>query len=319
MPVTACAYNYNPIFASYLNGCAFGCTSVKDGDADYHTTYSYDFAARHQNPAYPHFTTPDQMAETYTPFSLYAYCCGDPINFVDPTGMFSFENISKFSNYKVVVLIPQNYTKSDEINSSQGIGKTYSMAQKTGLPIIMYDNIADLANAFKELEAMDSWADIFVITSHGSSGSFSIGSDDVTRTTDLSALKDGLQGRQLFVNACNSAQGVAGSLLLSSISRQIECNSFGSCHTIKGGVKFDGAEGQFNTYGRNDFKVATPNGVVSHIKNFRLDINAGITYESINTRPAYMPLISNETKSVISNAKISCPVNVVIPNLGITR
>ena len=39
MPVTACVYNHNPIFASYLNRCAFGCTSAKDGDADYSTTY----------------------------------------------------------------------------------------------------------------------------------------------------------------------------------------------------------------------------------------------------------------------------------------
>lgn len=45
MPVTTCANNYNPIFESYLNGCALGCTSAQDGDADYHTTYSYDFAA----------------------------------------------------------------------------------------------------------------------------------------------------------------------------------------------------------------------------------------------------------------------------------
>ena len=39
MPVTACAYNHNPIFASYLNGCALGCTSAQDGNADYSTTY----------------------------------------------------------------------------------------------------------------------------------------------------------------------------------------------------------------------------------------------------------------------------------------
>ena len=45
MPVTACAYNHNPIFESDLSGRAFGGTSAQDGDADYHTTYSYDFAA----------------------------------------------------------------------------------------------------------------------------------------------------------------------------------------------------------------------------------------------------------------------------------
>lgn len=42
MPVTTCANNYNPIFESDLSGRAFGCTSAKDGDADYSTTYSYD-------------------------------------------------------------------------------------------------------------------------------------------------------------------------------------------------------------------------------------------------------------------------------------
>ena len=45
MPVTTCANNYNPIFESDLSGCTLGCTSAKDGDADYPTTYSYDFAA----------------------------------------------------------------------------------------------------------------------------------------------------------------------------------------------------------------------------------------------------------------------------------
>ena len=39
MPVTACAYNHNPIFESDLSGRALGCTSAQDGDADYSTTY----------------------------------------------------------------------------------------------------------------------------------------------------------------------------------------------------------------------------------------------------------------------------------------
>ena len=47
----------------------------------------YDFAARFQNPAFPAFTTPDPLAESYYPTSPYAYCSGDPVNLVDPSGM----------------------------------------------------------------------------------------------------------------------------------------------------------------------------------------------------------------------------------------
>ena len=47
----------------------------------------YDFAARHQNPAYPHFTTPDPLAEKFKHLSPHLFCAGDPINLIDPTGM----------------------------------------------------------------------------------------------------------------------------------------------------------------------------------------------------------------------------------------
>ena len=52
-----------------------------------HGYNSYDFAARHQNPAYPHFTTPDPLAEKFKHLSLHLFCAGDPINLIDPTGM----------------------------------------------------------------------------------------------------------------------------------------------------------------------------------------------------------------------------------------
>ena len=47
----------------------------------------YDFVARLHNPAFPHFTTPDPLLEKYYSISPFAYCAGDPINLIDPTGM----------------------------------------------------------------------------------------------------------------------------------------------------------------------------------------------------------------------------------------
>lgn len=48
----------------------------------------HDFTARWQNPALGRFTTPDPLSEKYCHISLYSFCAGDPINYIDPTGMF---------------------------------------------------------------------------------------------------------------------------------------------------------------------------------------------------------------------------------------
>ena len=47
----------------------------------------HDFEARQQDPLVGRFTSIDPMAEKYYWLSPYAYCAGDPINLVDPTGM----------------------------------------------------------------------------------------------------------------------------------------------------------------------------------------------------------------------------------------
>ena len=40
----------------------------------------------------PGFTTPDPLAETHTRESPYAYCGGDPVNRMDPTGLEWYTN-----------------------------------------------------------------------------------------------------------------------------------------------------------------------------------------------------------------------------------
>jgi RHS repeat-associated protein len=48
-----------------------------------------DFSARmYANFEIPIFTTPDPLMEKYYYISPYVYCAGNPINYVDPTGMF---------------------------------------------------------------------------------------------------------------------------------------------------------------------------------------------------------------------------------------
>ena len=78
----------------------------------------YDFAARWHNPAFPAFTTPDPLAESYYPTSPYAYCSGDPVNLVDPTGMGTFWHNGKvigsdgIDNDKIYVIRDANTLES---------------------------------------------------------------------------------------------------------------------------------------------------------------------------------------------------------------
>ena len=50
------------------------------------TTSTYDFEARQFSPSFHRFTTMDPLAEKYYSISPYAYCAGNPVNLVDPSG-----------------------------------------------------------------------------------------------------------------------------------------------------------------------------------------------------------------------------------------
>ena len=66
---------------------------------------SYDFTARWQYPMGGAFSSPDAKASDYKWLSPYAFCGGDPINYVDPTGNRVTLYATQLPGFKLPVLI----------------------------------------------------------------------------------------------------------------------------------------------------------------------------------------------------------------------
>ena len=52
--------------------------------------FHYDFGARHYDPMLPMFNGYDRRAEKYCHLSPFAYCAGNPIRHIDPSGEMIF-------------------------------------------------------------------------------------------------------------------------------------------------------------------------------------------------------------------------------------
>lgn len=58
----------------------------------------YDFSARSYDAIITRFLSPDPMRSKYPHISPYAYCAGNPIMFIDPTGMAFTETAKQYAN-----------------------------------------------------------------------------------------------------------------------------------------------------------------------------------------------------------------------------
>ena len=78
-------FPYGDLFPSASNdssGNRYRYTGKESGDE----ISLYDFSARFLHTRFGRFTTIDPLAEKYPGISPYAYCNGNPVNFVDPDG-----------------------------------------------------------------------------------------------------------------------------------------------------------------------------------------------------------------------------------------
>jgi RHS repeat-associated protein len=135
----------------------------------------YDYSARHYDPVAPHFTTVDPMAEKYYNISPYAYCAGNPVRYIDPTGMemdwYEHENED---GSKAVIWREGNAQSIDVYGQKfDNIGETYTQFLRDGTIIyseqdkhtviykdfeIPYHNNNDAQFEQRELGLMEKWS-----------------------------------------------------------------------------------------------------------------------------------------------------------------
>lgn len=84
--------------------------------------YPYiDYGARMYNPLIGSWLSPDPLADKYTSTSPYAFCAGDPVNYVDPTGMDWIMACYDGETF---------YYFDEEVNSEDSISNYYSDNRK---------------------------------------------------------------------------------------------------------------------------------------------------------------------------------------------
>ena len=106
--------NYYP-YGGLMGGAVTGIQPDKYGGKELDRENGidwYDFEARYQDPMLPMFTTQDPIAEQTPSISPYAYCAGNPVRYIDPSGMYFTQENSDIVNELYCVL----FDRLDELS-----------------------------------------------------------------------------------------------------------------------------------------------------------------------------------------------------------
>ena len=138
------SYDYHPYGEEFTSQAVTGPANSwryggKEKDAGVGTRPQYDFEARRMTAAYCRFTTMDPLGEKYYHLSPYAYCAGDPVNFVDPTGMDIYRYDRKTGSF---FLYEENDDDFDQIGNFKKKGGSFELKRKKdGTAKTILDNV----------------------------------------------------------------------------------------------------------------------------------------------------------------------------------
>ena len=244
----------------------------------------YDSQARMYDPLLGRTPTLDPLSEKYYSISPYAWCAGNPVRLVDPTGQFYTDNIEDDTIYPLIAFFPSERDDALEID--------YQVAREQNVPMFVVDNLNDFVDAMSCLtDMLGSTAMAIAINSHGSPGSFYIGETRIDGLTDLTDLKNILEGTEVFLGSCNTGTGIVGELFTQHFSRETGTITVSSRHPIYAGYRYNGGPelgGNGHPYinqflgldGENTFMVSEMGSKSNEVYNVRIDKNFGISWET---------------------------------------
>ena len=274
----------------------------KRADVNYSTPYKFNgkeldeetglyyYGARYMNPRLSIWYGCDPKQERMSNISSYSFCHDNPCSRLDYDGQYDFEGtIDFFQNYPVIVVFQQ-----EAVNNNETMRIDYLGARRSGIPIMLVENIKDFADAMDKLSKMFSSTNAYVLNSHGlqdpqsSLMTFYIGSDRIDDNTDLSSLKNGLLNCDVFIGACRIGESsLGGTLLIENFSKQTLSRVIAPKHKIRAGYTYDGSDYlNYTIYSNNEMVYSNQFSMSIHghesktITNVSIDKNRGITWDS---------------------------------------